>query len=79
MAAQEEKVRGAQEAQATGSAQLSQEVRALRSAVGDKETALAAIKVLCLQNECAALQTCSCPGNLQPLFGRTPVPTLPGI
>jgi hypothetical protein len=36
---------GAQEAQAAGSAQLSQEVRALRSAVGDKETALAAIKV----------------------------------
>lgn len=45
MAAQEERVREAQEAQATGSAQLSQEVRALRSAVGDKETALAAIKV----------------------------------
>ena len=38
-------LRDAQDAQATGSAQLSQEVRALRSAVGDKETALAAIKV----------------------------------
>ena len=39
------RLHGAAEAQAAGSAQLSQEVRALRSAVGDKETALAAIKV----------------------------------
>lgn len=45
MAALSGQLHGAQEAQAAGSAQLSQEVRALRSAVGDKETALAAIKV----------------------------------